>query len=196
MKQNLRTLNEIVIHEVEEPISSEKSSKFEDEKSLKYEDEKSSKFENEKYSKTGDDDIASVDMTVVGHKFNDALDGPCFCVKSPKPKIPKSNSASNIGQISKSFSTPILNKIPAKPFRSDQCTSTSDLFDRKIDFFDRKIDFFDRKSDFEDDDDNDDDDDEADTYSCSSVSSRSSRDPRCPRCFIIANTDCSKAVYV
>ena len=196
MKQNLRTLNEIVIHEVEEPLSSEKSSKFEDEKSIKFEHEKISNFEEEKILKFGDEiafENVSVDMTVVGHKFNDAIDGPCFCVKSPKIKIPKNGSTPIFSSIPKSVSTPILSQVPAKQIRSDQCTSTSDLFDRKLDFGEETE--IGEENEIGDDL-VDDDDDGADTYSCSSVSSRSSRDPRCPRCFIIANTDCSKAVYV
>ena len=147
MKHNFRTWSKVIIHEVDEKCSSEKSSKFEKE-----------------------EEAVAVDLTVVGHRFNDAA---CFCVKSPKRMIPKSSS------------TPAFGQISTKQLLSDQSTSTSDL-PRSYCLPDEG----------HDNDNDDDEDDGADTYSCSSVSSRSSRDPRCPRCFIIANTDCSKAVYV
>lgn len=150
MRQNFRTWNDVIIHEVDEKCSSEKSSKFEQEV-----------------------EPAAVDLTVVGHRFDAAA---CFCVKSPKRRIPKSSS------------TPALGQMSTKHLLSDQSTSTSDL--------PRNLPLPEEVIDAGDDDDEDDDDDGADTYSCSSVSSRSSRDPRCPRCFIIANTDCSNAVYV
>lgn len=154
MRQNVANLSEIVIHEVDEKCCSEKSSRFEPE------------TEHDVVTNVVVVDQCSVDMTVVGHRFNDAT---CFCVKSHKKKIPKCVSAPNLGLIK-------LHHIG-----HDQCTSTSDLH---------------RTPQVLDGDSDENDEDEADTYSCSTVSSRSSRDPRCPRCFIIANTDCSKAVYV
>ena len=123
------------------------------------------------------------DLTVVGHKFYDAPDGPCFC-HSPNSKTCNSVTTKQ------SFEFP-SHQIPLLPMNTDHRASTSDIDNQCYQNNEKKFDDIDTNADTDNEDEDDDD-----TYSCSSVSSRSSRDPRCPRCFIIANTDCSKAVYV
>ena len=124
------------------------------------------------------------DLTVVGHKFNDSPDGPCFC---HSPSLKNSSSATE----KTTFKFP-SHHIPLMPMNTDHCTRTSDTENQCDQNEENNVDG-EKDADSDTDDENEDDDD---TYSCSSASSRSSRDPRCPRCFIIANTDCSKAVYV
>ena len=162
MRNNLRSsVSVIIIPEAEEPTV------YSTEKNHEPEHLTNVEQQNEHFDE---------DLTVVGHKFNDAPDGPCFC-HSPSLK----NSFSATAKTTFDFPS---HHIPLMPMNADHCTRTSDT-DKQCD-----------QNDGENDGDSDTDDENDDTYSCSSVSSRSSRDPRCPRCFIIANTDCSKAVYV
>ena len=186
MRQNVRTVSDVIIHEVEEPLSSEKWSAG-SEKSLKIEKEISSL------------EYFSEDLTVIGHTINVVVDAPCFCHASTKKKSSSSTVATTshtttlVATLPNVDSNSSIAQIPLKQLRSDQCTSTSDLLENTAEPEEHQ-------DQVQDDNDNDSDEEEeedgGDTYSCSSVSSRSSRDPSCPRCFIIANTDCSKAVYV
>jgi hypothetical protein len=184
MRQNVRTVSDVIIHEVEEPLSSEKCSGG-SEKSLKIEKEISS---SEHYSE---------DLTVIGHTINVVVNAPCFCHVSTKKTssivATSSKTTTLVATLPNVDSNSSLAQIPLKQLRSDQCTSTSDLLERTAEPEEHQEQV---QIDVDDDSDNDEEEDGQDTYSCSSVSSRSSRDPSCPRCFIIANTDCSKAVYV
>ena len=173
MRNNLRSsASIIIIPEAEEPIL----------------------YSNEKNCEHLVEDLTTVekqnghlveDLTVVGHKFNDAPDGPCFC---HSPSLKNSSSATE----KTTFKFP-SHHIPLMPMNTDHhCTRTSDTENQCDQNEENNVDG-EKDADSDTDDENEDDDD---TYSCSSASSRSSRDPRCPRCFIIANTDCSKAVYV
>lgn len=190
----MRTVSDVIIHEVEEPLSSEKCSGG-SEKSLKDEKEISSL------------DHFSEDLTVIGRTINVVVNAPCFCHASTKRSsstvATSSKTTTLVATLSQADSSTI-SQIPLKQLRSDQCTSTSDLLEQTVEPEEHQdqvqidVDIDADNADYDDNDSDDDEDEEdgQDTYSCSSVSSRSSRDPSCPRCFIIANTDCSKAVYV